>query len=508
MFNLHLLIVLYARLSKDMAGESENVDIQLAEGREFVEDNEGRVSGEFKDNDTSASNYSKKVRKGYEHLLEAVRHGEVEIIVITEMTRLYRRLPELLDLIKLAETTRLRGIWTTDGIGYDLSTPEGIHAAIAAVNNAMLETAKISKRQKRKQKARAIAGKHHGGVRSYCYEPPKRDESGNLINRKTLNTALVPEEVTVFKNCVDRLIAGERAMWIVRSLNEQGIKAAAGGKWTVGNFQRLMLKKRYVIFDDDDPEGHGTLVYNDKEYKAEWQGIITKGEHALIEAQFKSNSRPWGSSQGSGRAYLLTGILVCGECAHTLQGGGRVNSRSVFERRYICKAFGSHGVRTGRCGHVYRIADPVDALVVESVLIRFDSPEVMLALAEPNEAKDKLDELVTKLSHVKQHRKDLVFEYGRGEHKKADYNMMLASADESIENIEIQLRKLQTTLSAALLPKHGAVSEVWDDMTLDWQRSVISLLVEKIIIHRSRRTRKTWRQWNFDPDDVEIVWRY
>jgi site-specific DNA recombinase len=66
----------------------------------------------------------------------------------------------------LAETTPLRGIWTTDGIGYDLSTPEGIHAAIAAVNNAMLESAKISKRTKRKQKARALKGKHHGGVRS------------------------------------------------------------------------------------------------------------------------------------------------------------------------------------------------------------------------------------------------------------------------------------------------------------------------------------------------------
>jgi site-specific DNA recombinase len=101
-----------------------------------------------------------------------VRRGEVEIIVVTEMTRLYRRLEELLELIKMAESTRLRGIWTTDGVGYDLSTPEGIHAAIAAVNNAMLESAKISKRTKRKQRARAKAGRHHGGVRSYCYEPP------------------------------------------------------------------------------------------------------------------------------------------------------------------------------------------------------------------------------------------------------------------------------------------------------------------------------------------------
>jgi hypothetical protein len=41
-------------------------------------------------------------------------------------------------------------------------------------------------------------------------------------------------------------------MWIVRELNERGNHAAAGGKWTVGNFQRLMTKKRYVTFDATD----------------------------------------------------------------------------------------------------------------------------------------------------------------------------------------------------------------------------------------------------------------
>src|SRR4051812_14184012 len=109
------LIALYARLSKDRSGLSENVQIQFQEGQEFIEDGGGQASLKFKDNDISASKFSKKPRDEYDKLIAVVKRGEVEYIVVTEMTRLYRRIEELLDLIKLAETTRLRGIWTTDG---------------------------------------------------------------------------------------------------------------------------------------------------------------------------------------------------------------------------------------------------------------------------------------------------------------------------------------------------------------------------------------------------------
>ena len=152
------LVAIYARLSKDRSGLSENVQIQLREGEDYVEDNGGEVSLRFNDDDKSASKYTKKPRPDYERLVAAIERGEVEMIVVTEMTRLYRRMEQLLELIKMAERTRLKGIWTTDGIGYDLRTPEGIHAAIAAVNNAMLESAKNSKRTKRKKKAQGSSG--------------------------------------------------------------------------------------------------------------------------------------------------------------------------------------------------------------------------------------------------------------------------------------------------------------------------------------------------------------
>jgi hypothetical protein len=270
-----------------------------------------------------------------------------------------------------------------------------------------------------------------------------------------------------------------------------------------------MLKKRYVIFDDDDLDQRGTCVYNGHEYQAEWKGLVTKSEHALMVVQFAAKSRPWGSNTGSGRAYLLTGLIYCAECGKLMQGGGRVNRQGRFERRYICKKFGSGGVDTGRCGHTYRIADPVDTLVTEAVLARFDSPEVARALAEEDSDTGQLDELIGEITRVKRHRQNLVLEYGRGEHKKDDYTVMLQAADDAIDHAQDQLAKYQSTMASKLLPRRNAVSEVWSGATLDWKRAVISLLVDRIIIHRCPPPIfKTWRQWKFDIDSVEVIWRH
>ena len=106
---------IYARLSRDRRGLSENVSIQVSECRDYADENAWPVVGVFPDNDISASKYSKKPREHYDLLLSAIKQGQVNIILITEMPRLYRRLEELLELIKLAETTKLQRIQTTDG---------------------------------------------------------------------------------------------------------------------------------------------------------------------------------------------------------------------------------------------------------------------------------------------------------------------------------------------------------------------------------------------------------
>jgi Recombinase zinc beta ribbon domain len=86
------------------------------------------------------------------------------------MSRLYRKVEELLYVIHLAERTSFKHIIALDDSGHDLSTSQGIHNAISAVNDAMLESRRSSDRMKRKLRARAESGTGHTGRRPYGYE--------------------------------------------------------------------------------------------------------------------------------------------------------------------------------------------------------------------------------------------------------------------------------------------------------------------------------------------------
>lgn len=92
-------IAIYARLSRDNSGISENVDLQIVECREYAEQRGWMVVGVFSDNDVSASKYSTKPRPGYHTMITAIKNDRIEAILATEMTRLYRRLDELRELM-------------------------------------------------------------------------------------------------------------------------------------------------------------------------------------------------------------------------------------------------------------------------------------------------------------------------------------------------------------------------------------------------------------------------
>lgn len=182
----------------------------------------------------------------------------VEAVLCTEMTRLYRRLEELLELIPLTERSSLKRIETTDGNGYYLHTGEGVHAAVASVNNAVVESRKISDRVKRKHRARAQAGLTNGGSRWYGYE----------IDGMTVREA----EAEILRECVHRSIKGEVAWRIAMDLNERGVLTAYGHDWRTENLQRLILSKRIIA----------VRQHNGAEYLARWPAIITAEDQERV----------------------------------------------------------------------------------------------------------------------------------------------------------------------------------------------------------------------------------
>jgi len=382
---------IYPRLSKDRTGLSPNVTIQELECREYAEGQSWEIVGSFPDNDISASRYSTKPRPGYQELLHAIRGNQVDVVLCTEVSRLYRRIDELIELIKLAEHTRLRRIETTDGNGYDLSTGEGIHNAISAVNNAQLESRKISDRSKRKKKAQAKIGLFSGGRRPFGYDyiPAVRTNQGQVVEPGKL--VVNEQEASAIRRTAERIIVGASVRSVAFGLNEQGLYTTMGNRWMGFNLKRTLLSK-YLLgirpYRFIDPE---TKQWVCQEYPATWPAILDVETHERLAVILNDEQRYVDADKKRGRSYLLTGIIYCGVCGKPMVGTGN-GKNGVYTRAYSCRRYGMNGLEVG-CGKITRQAAPVEELLRQAVLTALDSPQTLKAI----EASEDDDEFRTAL---------------------------------------------------------------------------------------------------------------
>jgi site-specific DNA recombinase len=493
---------IYARQSKYRGGGlSPNCESQVEECTQFAEEQGDRIVGVFKDVDISASQYSRKPRHDYEGMLEGLRRGEAQGVLCTEMPRLYRRLEELLDLIHLATETPLRKIVTTDGNGYDLATGEGIHNAVSAVNNAVLESRRMSDRIRRKKRAQAKGGEYHGGPRPYGYEGPIKDEHGNILNKSRLGRAVVEHEADILREVVTRILAGEGIRHVVGDLNVRGIRTSQGNHWQITTMKRLLTSKRII----------GVRTHQGVDYPAEWPALIPQEEWEQIRLILGAEKASDEQHGVRARRYLLTGFLECGNCQAKLAGRNWQRPGDPMPRpRYHCRKFDTRGMETG-CGKVFRLAEPIDTLVVEAVLYRYDTSDLAAALTAADQGQE-LETLLTTYTSQKLKLDELVRDYATGLLNREQLALAKSVVEDAMEETRKRLAETQTGRALAAMPAGQTVREAWDSADLDWRRSLIDLVVRKVIVYPGRFGATRWkdptgREWNFDPRKIEIVWK-
>ena len=469
---------IYARISQDRSGLSENVAIQLEECSSYAQRQGWQIVGQFSDNDVSAAAYSRKPRPGYDALLASIEAGEVEAVLITEMSRLYRRLEELLGLFQLAKTTPLRQVMTTNDISYDLSTAEGIHNAVAAVNNAILESAKTSERLIRKKGAKAKTGAFGGGPRPFGFE-----KDGVTVRER---------EAEALRYAATRVLEGVSMRQVARELREQGIMSRNGTHISPSNLRRQLESPRIIGFRMHQ----GTL------YPAQWPAIIERETQDQLKVIFSAESRFKSSDKKGARTYLLTGLVECGKCGGPMMGGKNAGRRS-----YQCRG---PDVNIMAPVHVRRSAEPLEMLVTEAAQYRLDSmdlgrlyedseqPQVRELLDDYNARKLKLD--------------DLVADYASGLLNREQLAQAKAIVERAIEETRSRLDRLQRNRVLAAIPVGQTLSAAWEEHQgdQDWQRAILGLVIEKVLVKPvGRGAVPKWRGFHFDPSPraIEIVWK-
>jgi DNA invertase Pin-like site-specific DNA recombinase len=458
-------VAIYARISDDREGASLGVERQVADCQQLAARKGWTVGEVYIDNDVSA--YSGKLRPEYRRMLDDIKQGRRDGVIVYDLDRLHRRPKELEEFF---ETTNAAGVYQLASVAgdVDLAKPDGqFHARIMGAVAAK-ESADKSRRLKRKHEELAAAGKPSGGgIRPYGY---------------THDLQIIPEEAAIVTEISRRALAGDSIRSIATDLQERGVRTVKGSVWSDTTIRHLLSSGRI----SGRREHHGEIVA-----EAVWPPIITPEMSDRLRRKFRDPSRRTGRRP---RRYPLIGILYCAEC-----GAKLVSMPRDGRRRYICKKGGG----AVGCGHIYITADDVEAFLVEAVLYRLDTPELQHRVSEELRGREDTAELSASAEADRAQLEELALAYADKVIPMSEYVIARRRIDDRFADTTARLSRLSRhSAIAQYVGNAEALREQWRDLDPARQRAIIGEVLERVIVSRAPRP-----GGRFDPSRLHPTWR-
>lgn len=459
---------IYLRISDDRDGTQTATERQRESCEQFASTHGLEVVDVFEDVDVSA--YRRNVtRPEFERMLASVTERQIDGVLAWKVDRLTRRMRDFVRLDEACE--EVGGFVVTVADGIDTRTSTGRFVAELLVAQGRMESSNTGTRVRAMHKKRATRGEVQvGGFRPFGYT---RDRS-----------AVVPAEAALIREAADRILAGESIRGVCTDWVKRGVVSSAGKPWNPTPLRRML----------QNPALAGLREYEGATYPATWDAILTEETSERLRLHFAEPNRR--TSFGTARSYLLTGIVRCGRCGARL----RSHRHKDGQRQYVCPpaAWSEDG-----CGRIARYADDVEELVTESVLIALDGADLRQYMAT-SEA-DNSDELMFTIREDEKALAELTQDYYV--ERKLTRSEFFTARDSLQARIEHNRRE------AARVTGHGVLTQIvgageairdqWADATLEWKRTVIGAVVDRVDIDPVvKRTGK------FQPELVRITWRY
>lgn len=311
----HLKIGLYVRVSTEEQAENPEGSIRNQEERlrqtiRYQQDmgKSCEIAGIFIDAGLSAKNMK---RPGLQRLLKEIREGNVNQVMVTELSRLSRStkdFEEIWDMFKTigCELHSLREY-------FDTTTASGELMLKSFANFAEFERRTTSERIAASFKIRAERGLYNGGSVPFGYR----------ISATRGSLDIHPEEAEIvkiaFKAFLEQGTLSSACLW----LNENGYslrKKMQGSGWVrTGHFKTdtlhtILTSKNYI----------GIKVFSTKagkkEAKAVWKPIIDETTFDRVREKLSKNHCAKKPESVSRYPFILTEVIYCGACGEKMSG--------------------------------------------------------------------------------------------------------------------------------------------------------------------------------------------
>ena len=334
-------IALYVRVSTEEQAENPEGSIKNQEERLRATvklKNMDGIFGEIKSVYVDRAKSGKDTnRPELQRLLLAIRKREVDLVMVTELSRISRSIK---DFSEIWEMMQEHGCgFQSLRENFDTTTAAGEMVLFTVANIAQFERRQISERVAANFNARAQRGLFNGGSIPFGYTRIE-DKPGYL--------AVDEEAAVIVREAFRAFIREGYLMGAARSLNEQGYRlkrAREGGGirsrmgiFTIDNLQSILRNKFYLGIKTFKHRGE------QKETEAVWPPIV---DHDLFEEANKllDKNKSTNKTRMKDRyPYILSGLVTCKNCGDRLVGKsahGKREKIGYYEHAWATKK-GSH----------------------------------------------------------------------------------------------------------------------------------------------------------------------
>jgi len=445
--------VIYVRISRDKRrgslDEGLGVQAQEEQCRALAERFGYTVVFVYVDNDVSA--YSGKRRPQYAKMLDALRAGKADVVLVWHTDRLHRSNAELEDYINIVEPREIKTETVTAGI-LDLNTPIGRMVARQLCTIARYESEHRAERVQVARERQARQGKFGGGRRPYGFEAD--------------GLTVIPEEAAVLTAMADAVLSGMPLRSVARDLRTLGVSTATGIQWTPEGVRDVLLRPRNAGFMVHRETIRKRQVYTDADIvgRAPWEAILDEEVWRSVVAKLTDPERRTNFA-GPAPRWLGSGIYRC-PCGSVLRvnKSGQKASRPI----YRCQQTGS--------GHVSVPAADIDKLVGLVVIKRVSRPDARGLISTPGKGVN-VPALRAELATCRQRLEQIAADYDDDTITRTQFLTQTERRRAKIAAIEAQLAEVTEVSPLAPLIGTSDPAAAWEALNLGQQRAAIQALI-------------------------------
>ncbi len=365
---------IYTRVSTEEQAENPEGSIRNQELRlrEFVKLKNlmspfGEVVQVFSDPGISAKDMN---RPGFQKMLRAIEKREVNIVLVTELSRFTRSMKDFSLLQEFLKKHDCEFLSLREN--FDSSTAAGNMVMTIMATLAEFERKQTGERTATAFLERAKRGLYNGGAVPIGYEVDA-NKPGSLV--------VVEEEAAIVRGVFETFLKEETLAATAKRLNldavpiPRKVRSCGGvrGKiWHVDLVYRVLKQKSYI----------GVRVFRGKkggewhEVEANWPGIVGREMFERVGTLLKKNRSRKRTHAGKRFPYTLSGVLFCRTCGQRLCGKsahGRAGKIAYYEHAWALRQVANQASPVKICDSHHRIL----AARIEPVIWR-DLKEVLL----------------------------------------------------------------------------------------------------------------------------------